>query len=142
MDRLIKFNPKHSNPESIKSMSLRYPNKIFSTRIKHIWRGTLVGILIGIVSGLGGMVFNFLLNTSTSFFTEDLISLILPDSLVGQQFLGFPIGRWMMLWIPALGGLISGIIVFSLAPEAEGHGTDAMIESFHGKKALSEGVCL
>ena len=31
----------------------------------------------------------------------------------------------------ALGGLISGIIVFRLAPEAEGHGTDAAIAAFH-----------
>jgi CIC family chloride channel protein len=30
-----------------------------------------------------------------------------------------------------LGGLISGVIVFTLAPEAEGHGTDAAIEAFH-----------
>ena len=29
------------------------------------------------------------------------------------------------------GGLISGLIVFTLAPEAEGHGTDAAIEAFH-----------
>ena len=42
----------------------------------------------------------------------------------------------MMLWIPALGGLISGLIVFNFAPEAEGHGTDAMIDSFHRKKGV------
>ena len=42
----------------------------------------------------------------------------------------------MMLWIPALGGLLSGLIVFTFAPEAEGHGTDAMIESFHRKKGI------
>jgi CIC family chloride channel protein len=35
------------------------------------------------------------------------------------------------LLLPALGGLLSGVIVFSIAPEAEGQGTDAMIESFH-----------
>ena len=30
-----------------------------------------------------------------------------------------------------MGGLISGILVFTWAPEAEGHGTDAMIRAFH-----------
>jgi chloride channel protein, CIC family len=30
-----------------------------------------------------------------------------------------------------VGGLISGILVFTWAPEAEGHGTDAMIRAFH-----------
>jgi CIC family chloride channel protein len=42
----------------------------------------------------------------------------------------------MILWIPALGGLLAGFLVFFLAPEAEGHGTDAMIESFHRKKGI------
>ena len=41
-----------------------------------------------------------------------------------------------MIWIPALGGLISGLLVFHFAPEAEGHGTDAMIDSFHRKKGI------
>jgi CIC family chloride channel protein len=39
---------------------------------------------------------------------------------------------WFLV-IPALGGLASGILVYTLAPEAEGHGTDAMIEAFHQK---------
>src|SRR5262249_18718244 len=30
-----------------------------------------------------------------------------------------------------IGGLISGALVFGLAPEAEGHGTDAVIKAFH-----------
>lgn len=50
--------------------------------------------------------------------------------------MGFPLYRWMILWIPCLGGILSGLIVFHFAPEAEGHGTDAMIESFHRKKGI------
>jgi len=106
-----------------------------SGRIRRIWRGTLVGILIGIVSGLGAIVFNFLLQTGTRFFTHDLIHMILRGAS-GKTFLAIPLARWMMLWIPALGGLISGLIVFNFAPEAEGHGTDAMIDSFHRKKGV------
>ena len=37
----------------------------------------------------------------------------------------------MVLLVPTVGGLISGIIVFTWAPEAEGHGTDALIRAFH-----------
>ena len=103
--------------------------------MKRIWRGTIVGILIGVVSGLGAIVFSFLLRTATRFFTQDLVTLILGSSS-SHELIGFPLGRWMMLWIPALGGLISGIIVFTFAPEAEGHGTDAMIDSFHRKKGV------
>jgi len=38
---------------------------------------------------------------------------------------------WLIALVPALGGLISGIIIYKWAPEAEGHGTDAVISSFH-----------
>ena len=55
-------------------------NAFHPRRIKRIWRGTLIGILIGVVSGFGAIVFNFLLQTSTRFFMEDLIRFILPAS--------------------------------------------------------------
>ncbi len=106
-----------------------------SRRISRIWRGTAVGVLIGVVSGLGAIVFNFLLQTGTRFFTLDLVNLIL-GSHAGRSFLGLPLGRWMMVWIPALGGIIAGLLVFTFAPEAEGHGTDAMVDSFHRKKGV------
>ena len=79
---------------------------------------------------------NFLLKTGTHFFMQDLTGLVLPVSGTGRPLLGIPLSRWIIIWIPALGGLISGLLVFSFAPEAEGHGTDAMIDSFHRKKGV------
>jgi CIC family chloride channel protein len=38
---------------------------------------------------------------------------------------------WLLLIVPAIGGIVSGWIVFTFAPEAEGHGTDAAIASYH-----------
>jgi CIC family chloride channel protein len=38
---------------------------------------------------------------------------------------------WWLVIVPAVGGLLSGYIVFKLAPEAEGHGTDAAIAAYH-----------
>lgn len=38
---------------------------------------------------------------------------------------------WWLLVLPALGGLVSGLLVYGLAPEAEGSGTDAVIRAFH-----------
>jgi CIC family chloride channel protein len=49
--------------------------------------------------------------------------------------------------VPAIGGLVSGLIVFTWAPEAEGHGTDALIRAYHrgagvirGRVPLIKGV--
>ena len=103
-------------------------------RMKWIWRWIFLGILIGVVSGFGALVFNFLILRGTQFFMKDLVAFLLPKELQGASFFGVPLNRWMTLWIPAFGGLLSGLIVFRFAPEAEGHGTDAMIESFHKKK--------
>src|SRR5262249_46019285 len=38
---------------------------------------------------------------------------------------------WMLLVVPAVGGILSGFLVYTLAPEAEGHGTDAAIAAYH-----------
>jgi CIC family chloride channel protein len=38
---------------------------------------------------------------------------------------------WLLLVIPAAGGLLSGFLVCTFAPEAEGHGTDAAIKAYH-----------
>ena len=47
---------------------------------------------------------------------------------------GTGFGRpWALPLVVALGGLLSGLLVFLLAPEAEGHGTGAAIEAFHEK---------
>ncbi|HUL20778.1 MAG TPA: chloride channel protein [Thermodesulfobacteriota bacterium] len=67
---------------------------------------------------------------------KDLVAFLLPKELQGVSLLTVPLDRWMVLWIPAFGGLLSGLIVFRFAPEAEGHGTDAMIDSFHRKKGV------
>jgi CIC family chloride channel protein len=40
-------------------------------------------------------------------------------------------GSWLIVLVPAVGGLIAGLIIYRWAPEAEGHGTDAVISSFH-----------
>ena len=42
-----------------------------------------------------------------------------------------PHGLWLVPVVMVLGGLLVGIITERLAPEAEGHGTDAVIKAFH-----------
>ncbi len=42
-----------------------------------------------------------------------------------------PFRWWWLLIIPTVGGLLSGFLVYTLAPEAEGHGTDAAIAAYH-----------
>lgn len=55
--------------------------------------------------------------------TEEAVTLVTSPAL--------PHWNWLIPVSTTLGGLLVGILVFSLAPEAEGHGTDAAIRSFH-----------
>ncbi len=43
---------------------------------------------------------------------------------------------WLLLAVMAGGGVLSGLLVYTLAPEAEGHGTDAAIKAFHRNHGL------
>src|SRR3970282_238352 len=52
-------------------------------------------------------------------------------SAAASLFPSAPVRSFWFFIVPALGGLVSGVIVYLIAPEAEGHGTDAMIEAFH-----------
>jgi CIC family chloride channel protein len=38
--------------------------------------------------------------------------------------------------VPAVGGLFTGVLVYTLAPEAEGHGTDSVIDAYHRRQGL------
>lgn len=46
---------------------------------------------------------------------------------------------WMILPVITIGGLIAGWLVYTFAPEAEGHGTDAAIDAFHNKRGRIRG---
>jgi CIC family chloride channel protein len=48
-----------------------------------------------------------------------------PDEVIG------PHGLWLVPVVTTVAGLVVGIMVEWLAPEAEGHGTDAVIRAFH-----------
>ncbi|MCG6921591.1 MAG: chloride channel protein [Acidobacteria bacterium] len=94
----------------------------------------LDSIMLGVVGALGAQVFTILLHLAEHLLLEGLAGYTppgLPDEGgVLRQVIG-PHGLW---WIPlctTLGGLISGVLVYGLAPEAEGHGTDTAVKAFH-----------
>jgi CIC family chloride channel protein len=106
-----------------------------SPRWSYHFRWVTLSIAVGVVSGIGAIVFDDLLlyilkNTITAF-----TGYLEPGrGTPAPQVLGFSSPyHYLIILIPALGGLISGLIVYTLAPETAGDGTDAMIEAFHQK---------
>ncbi len=94
--------------------------------------------LVGVVSGLGAFIFYFLLEVATKFFLSGLDSFTPP--LAGGEtevaHFDFHLGIVPLPVVVALGGLLSGYIVYTFAPEAEGHGTDAVIRAFHRMRGV------
>ncbi|PLX70610.1 MAG: chloride channel protein [Denitrovibrio sp.] len=101
-----------------------------------IGRWFILGSIVGLVSGLGAIVFFFLLQGSAYFFMDYLMGMRVEETAGEPAIFGHAateLRRWTIFLIPALGGLLSGFLVYKFAPEAEGHGTDAAIESIHRK---------
>jgi CIC family chloride channel protein len=99
----------------------------------YLAKWALLSTIIGVVAGLGAALFFWALQLATHLFLG-LVAGYQPPAPVGEGGLpGLPLISAPLLVpvVVALGGLISGAIVFGLAPEAEGHGTDAAIDAIH-----------
>jgi len=90
--------------------------------------------LIGIAGGLGAQLFVWILNLAERLLLFGIAGFRPPEpgSPNPQPFFTGSI-YWLIPVATTLGGLLSGILVYTFAPEAEGHGTDAAVEAFHFK---------
>jgi len=91
----------------------------------------IISILIGIASGVGAIAFSFILPLVSHWFFEYPVGYKIPEPNEGWGVPLPPQRPWIIPIVVALGGLLAGIIIYSTAPEAEGHGTDAAIAAFH-----------
>ncbi len=99
----------------------------------------LIAVIVGLIAGLGALLFFEGLKLGTAFFMEGIVGFNLPQEGQTVQDISQwapPDHLWMILPVICFGGLLSGLLVYTLAPEAEGHGTDAAIRAFHGGKRV------
>jgi CIC family chloride channel protein len=92
--------------------------------------------LVGIVAGLGAAIFFYLLNKTQELALRHIEGYWPPPA--GSEPAPYapqmPTEWWQLaavVLVPAIGGLLCGLLVYGFAPEAEGHGTDAMVRAFH-----------
>ena len=109
---------------------------------QYLWRpGTprliFCAVILGVAGALAAQVFNFCLGLSQHYLLTGLAGYTppgLPNQGGSLQVTIGPYGLWLIPAVTTLGGLLSGLIVYTLAPEAEGHGTDAVVKAFHELK--------
>ncbi len=108
-----------------------------SSRLAYFERWLIVGTVVGVVAGYFATLFYWMLIAVTDGMAVLMgleggyrgdFSLLALD-LRGPQRLLIPV-------IVALGAFLGGLLVYRFAPEAEGHGTDAVISAFHRKAGI------
>lgn len=102
---------------------------------RYLAKWLVLSTMIGVVAGVGAILFTAAIELASRIFLG--IAGYVPPSPLNEgnhpiTGIGHP---WLLPLVTALGGLIAGIIVFSLAPEAEGHGTDSAIAAIHHQRA-------
>ena len=94
-------------------------------------------MLVGVVAGLGAIVFYVATRAAEHYAMGVVVGYDGKPRPAGESTLAWlppishPLYPWLLLIVPTVGGLLSGLLVYSLAPEAEGHGTDAVIAAYH-----------
>ncbi len=108
--------------------------RLWLSRQRKTPRMVIFSVLLGVIGALGAQVFLLMLHWAES-------AILIPISgyadLTVQQAhqMGHASAHHAWYWLlpiaTTLGGLISGVLVYTFAPEAEGHGTDAAVKAFH-----------
>ncbi len=105
--------------------------------LKSISTYIVYGVVVGVVAGLGAAAFYYMCQLGLHFLLDNIAG-YRPEGPFGEPPIfnetTVPFRRYLLILIPALGGLLSGFIVYHFAPEAEGHGTDSAIDAFHNKQ--------
>ena len=121
--------------------------KYFSKRLLYYLRTSdasyflIFSILVGLGGGFGAVLFRWMILQFKNLFFVD-----------GATLLGF-MGKYYVVLLPAVGGLIVGLLVYFLAREAKGHGVPEVMKSVlvgGGKirprvavvKAVASSVCI
>ena len=117
--------------------SVRLRKLLSGFEFKSTGKWFLLSGLIGIVAGLGTIAFQFAIQVVVHFALGQITGYV-PLETAGEKSIFEPSDTQfrplLIIVVMMVGGAASGFLVYTFAPEAEGHGTDAAIDSFHNKR--------
>ncbi|RLE80289.1 MAG: chloride channel protein [Thermoprotei archaeon] len=109
--------------------------KIYLEKIKCLERWMILSLIIGVISGIGAIVLRLLVDLVLDICLVEFVGYPFPQPLGegGSTLLkDVAVARpWLLPVVAGIGGLLSALLVYTFAPEAEGHGTDSVIHAFH-----------
>ncbi len=121
-------SPRRAAARSLRARAARW---LASASYGRKW--LVLGAVIGVVAGLGAVVFYETLREATHLFLGVVAGYTVPTPAgEGAHAASARYSRpWAIPLVTCLGGLVAGALVFGIAPDAEGHGTDAAISAVH-----------
>lgn len=91
------------------------------------------------MAGLGATIF-YLLGQAVGHFTLGQLAGYVPPLASGEPIIfdaaTISLRPWMIVGVMTVGGLVSGTIVYWLAPEADGAGSNTAIDAFHNHRGV------
>src|ERR1700691_4044466 len=105
----------------------------FVRNLGYLNKWLLLGVVIGVIAGLGAVIFTLALKYTGHFLLGYLADYHAPTPLIegGKQgSSGYP-RPWAIPLVTTAGALVAALLVAKFAPEATGHGTDSAIEAIH-----------
>ncbi|WP_237607273.1 chloride channel protein [Roseimaritima sediminicola] len=114
---------------------MKFINRIIDALdIRSSGRWFFYSALVGVAAGVGAIAF-YLLSQLVIRFALAQFAGYTPPMPAGEQPLfppaETPLMPWMIVVVMTLGGLVSGTLVYWLAPEADGAGGNTAIDAFH-----------
>ncbi len=116
--------------------------QFFRRRLSPQIRLMASALLVGVVAGIGAIGFYLATRIMEHYCLGVIVGYVPGAHPTGETDLAWlpPASKvfhpWLLLVVPTIGGLLSGLLVYTLAPEAEGHGTDSVIAAYHEKQGL------
>ncbi|MBV8964683.1 MAG: chloride channel protein [Mycobacteriaceae bacterium] len=103
------------------------------SRAGYLRKWLTLGITIGVIAGLGAVVFYLALDYAGRFLLGYLADYHVPQAAGdgGSPGSSGYTRPWAIPLVTFGGALVSALLVAKFAPEAEGHGTDSAIEAVH-----------
>lgn len=106
-------------------------------RIQNQVRILGLSVIVGVVAGLAAIVF-YVITESAAYYAMDYLAGYQVEPRPGGEVelswierTTHPLKPWLLIVIPTVGGLAAGWLIYTFAPEAEGHGTDSAIAAYH-----------
>jgi chloride channel protein, CIC family len=105
----------------------------FVRNLEYLYKWLLLGVVIGVIAGLGAVLFYLALKYTGQFLLGYLADYHAPTPLIeagrhGSHGYQRP---WAIPLMTTAGALVAALLVARFAPEATGHGTDSAIEAIH-----------